>query len=57
MILFVSTLLKTLLKYYKNIKNCNQSHYIVHTIVKLIETGSDDWFNRLLTIVDNKKMV
>ena len=25
--------------------------------MKLIETGSDDWFNWLLTIVDNKKMV
>ena len=28
----------------------------MHTLVKLIETGSDDWFNWLITIVDNKKM-
>ena len=42
MVLFVSTLTITLLKYYNNIINCNQSHYIVHTLMKLIETGSDD---------------
>ena len=27
------------------------------TLVKLIETGSGNWFNWLLTIVDNKKIV
>ena len=30
---------------------------IIDTLVKLIETGSGDWINWLLTIVDNKKMV
>ena len=29
----------------------------IDTLVKLIETGSGDWINWLLTIVDNKKMV
>ena len=30
---------------------------IVDTLVKLIETGSGDWINWLLIIVDNKKIV
>ena len=30
---------------------------IIHTLLKLIETGSGDWINWLLTIVDNKKIV
>ena len=43
------------------LKHCKYSKFYYshkfHTSVTLFETGSGDWINWLLTIVDNKKMV